>query len=105
MATQATTHRGTAVRIQPRRWLVRLALRSLVVPVAAWAIDEAVSRTEAARGASTGTRALRVGAHWLHSQGNGPVARRLRSKDPLERPVAESTASSTTVTVLPSSTP
>ena len=56
----------------------RLALVTVALPVAAWALEQAARRLEARGSAARWSRRLRGGADWLGRQGRGPLAERLR---------------------------
>ena len=65
-----------------RRALKRLAIITVLIPLAAWALDEAARRAEAREGAAPWGRRLRQGADWLGGFGRGPLARRMRRQRP-----------------------
>jgi hypothetical protein len=58
------------------------AILAIVVPAAAYALDGLGKSIEDRRGASTLTRALRSGGDFFRRHGRGPLARRLRERDP-----------------------
>ena len=62
-----------------RRRLGQLAVVTVALPVAAWALDRAAEQAEAKNPGSTSSRRLRQGADLLHGVGRGPLARRLRT--------------------------
>jgi hypothetical protein len=70
------------VASRARRTLKRLAVITVLIPLAAWALDEAAKRAEAREGASPWGRRLRQGADWLGGFGRGPLARRMRRQRP-----------------------
>jgi hypothetical protein len=59
-----------------RRGLRRLAIITVAIPLAAWALEELARRTEARRPASPWSRRLRQGSEWVGTFGRGPLARR-----------------------------
>jgi hypothetical protein len=65
-----------------RRTLKRLAIITVLIPLTAWALDEAAKRAEAREGASPWGRRLRQGADWLGGFGRGPLASRMRRQRP-----------------------
>ena len=65
-----------------RRVLKRLAIITILVPLAAWALEEAARRAEAREGASPWGQRLRQGADWLGRFGRGPLASRMRRQRP-----------------------
>jgi hypothetical protein len=65
-----------------RRALKRLAIITVLIPLAAWALDEAARRAEARHGAAPWGRRLRQGADWLGGFGRGPLASRMRRQRP-----------------------
>jgi hypothetical protein len=58
------------------------ALLAVGVPVAAYVLDGVGKSIEERRGESGLTRRLRSGGDWLRGHGRGPIARRLRERDP-----------------------
>ena len=66
------------MRNRTRRRVRQLALIMVVVPAAAWALEEAARRVDAREaGSATGQR-LRQGADILRGFGAGPLVDRLR---------------------------
>jgi hypothetical protein len=65
-----------------RRGLKRLAIITILIPLAAWALEEAARRAEARQDASPWGRRLRQGADWLGGFGRGPLANRMRRQQP-----------------------
>jgi hypothetical protein len=73
--------RGRVAR-RASRGLRRLAIITVLVPLAAWALEEAARRAEARGDASPWGRRLRQGANWLGGFGRGPLASRMRRQRP-----------------------
>ncbi|HEY3035855.1 MAG TPA: hypothetical protein VGJ54_14515 [Streptosporangiaceae bacterium] len=73
--------RGRVAR-RASRGLRRLAIITVLVPLAAWALEEAARRAEARGDTSPWTRRLRQGANWLGGFGRGPLASRMRRQRP-----------------------
>jgi hypothetical protein len=70
----------------------RVALVTVVVPVAAWALEQAARRAEARDKTSPTSRRLRQGADFVQRFGSGPLAARLggdRSRRPPGDPEAQ----------------
>lgn len=65
-----------------RRGLKRLAIITILIPLAAWALEEVARRAEAREGDSPWGRRLRQGADWLGGFGRGPLAGRMRRQRP-----------------------
>jgi hypothetical protein len=65
-----------------RRGLKRLAIITILIPLAAWALEEAARRAEARQDASQWGRRLRQGADWVGGFGRGPLAKRMRRQRP-----------------------
>jgi hypothetical protein len=74
------SNRARRGRISRRaiRGLRRLAIITIVVPLAAWALDKAARRAEARGDTSPWGRRLRQGADWVGGYGRGPLAKRMR---------------------------
>src|SRR5262245_36260405 len=70
------------VASRARRALKRVAVITVLIPLAAWALDEAAKRAEARGGTSPWGRRLRQGADWLGGFGRGPLASRMRRQRP-----------------------
>jgi hypothetical protein len=67
------------VRQGTKRWLRRLALVAIAIPVAAWALEWAARQAEARGGrADQLGRWLHRGAELIGRYGRGPLASRLR---------------------------
>ena len=64
-----------------RRFRQYLVL-ALAVPVIAYVLDGLGGAIEERRGPSRMTRTLRSGGDYLRRHGRGPIARRLRARDP-----------------------
>ncbi|HZD38273.1 MAG TPA: hypothetical protein VE664_06505 [Actinomycetes bacterium] len=60
----------------------RLAIITILVPLAAWALEEAARRAEARGDTSPWSRRLRQGADWVGGFGRGPLAKRMRHQRP-----------------------
>jgi hypothetical protein len=73
--------RGRMAR-RARRGLRRLAIITVLIPLAAWALDEAARRAEARGDTSPWGRRLRQGADWVGGFGRGPLASRMRRQRP-----------------------
>jgi hypothetical protein len=73
--------RGRVAR-RASRGLRRLAIITILVPLAAWALEEAARRAEARGDTSPWGRRLRQGADWLGGFGRGPLASRMRRQRP-----------------------
>jgi hypothetical protein len=65
-----------------RRGLKRLAIVTILIPLAVWALEELARRAEARQDASPWSRRLRQGADWLGGYGRGPLAKRMRHQRP-----------------------
>ncbi len=65
-------------RRRARQGLKRLAVITIAVPLAAWALEEAARRAQARNTASPWSRRLRRAADWVGGFGRGPLARRIR---------------------------
>jgi hypothetical protein len=74
--------RGGRMARRARRGLKRLAIITILIPLAAWALDEAARRAEARGDSSPWGRRLRQGADWLGRFGRGPLASRMRRQRP-----------------------
>jgi hypothetical protein len=74
--------KGAGRRRLARRVVRRLAVITILVPLAAWALEEAARRAEARGDTSPWTRRLRQGADWVGGFGRGPLARRMRHQRP-----------------------
>lgn len=79
MARRARRGRVTS---RARRTLRRVAVITVLIPLAAWALDEAAKRAEAHDSASPWGRRLRQVADWLGGFGRGPLASRMRRQRP-----------------------
>ena len=73
--------RGRVAR-RASRGLRRVAIITVLVPLAAWALEEAARRAEARGDTSPWGRRLRQGADWLGGFGRGPLASRMRRQRP-----------------------
>ncbi len=73
--------RGRVAR-RARRTYKRLAVITILIPLAAWALDEAARRAEARGDDSPWGRRLRQGAEWVGGFGRGPLANRMRRQRP-----------------------
>jgi len=73
--------RGRVAR-RARRTFQRLAGITILIPLAAWALDEAARRAEARGDDSPWGRRLRQGAEWVGGFGRGPLANRMRRQRP-----------------------
>ena len=62
-----------------RRRLGQLAVVTVALPVAAWALERAAQQAEAKNPGSASSRRLRQGAESMHGAGRGPLASRLRN--------------------------
>jgi hypothetical protein len=68
------------MRRSTKRRIGQLAILTVGIPVAAWALEEMARRTEARKGSSATSRRLQQGAEWLGHLGRGPLAARLRER-------------------------
>jgi hypothetical protein len=57
-------------------------LLAVGVPIIAYLLDGVGSALEERRGSSSMTKAMRSGGDFLRRRGRGPLARRLRERDP-----------------------
>jgi hypothetical protein len=73
--------RGRVAR-RASRGLRRVAIITVLVPLAAWALEEAARRAEARGDTSPWARRLRQGANWVGGFGRGPLASRMRRQRP-----------------------
>lgn len=73
--------RGRMAR-RARRGLKRLAIITILIPLAAWALDKVAKRAEARGDESPWGPRLRQGADWVGGYGRGPLAKRMRSQRP-----------------------
>jgi hypothetical protein len=62
-----------------RRRLGQLAVVTVALPVAGWALERAAQQAEAKNPGSTSSRRLRQGADFMQGAGRGPLASRLRN--------------------------
>jgi hypothetical protein len=65
------------MRTTTRHRARQLALVTVAVPVAAWALEQAARRAEARDKTSPTSRRLRQGANFVQRLGRGPLADRL----------------------------
>jgi hypothetical protein len=75
------------MRIRMKRRVLRVALVTVAVPVAAWALEQVARRAEARDKTSPTSRRLRQGADFVQRFGRGPLAARLGG-DRSQRPPA-----------------
>jgi hypothetical protein len=76
----ANSNRKGRVRRRAKRMLKRVAIITVLIPLAAWALDEAARRAEGRQGASPMSQRLRQGSEWVGRFGRGPLARRMRQR-------------------------
>jgi hypothetical protein len=76
----ANSNRKGRVRSRAMRALKRLAVITVLIPLAAWALDEAARRAEGRQGSSPTSQRLRQGADWVGRFGRGPLAKRMRER-------------------------
>ena len=76
----ANSNRKGRVRRRANRMLKRLAIITVLIPLAAWALDEAARRAEGRQGPSPMSQRLRQGADLLGRRGRGPLAKRMRER-------------------------
>jgi hypothetical protein len=77
MANRAGRAKGMMAR-RARRLIKRLAIITVLIPLAAWALEEAARRSDARNQASPWGQRLRQGSEWVGRFGRGPLANRLR---------------------------
>jgi hypothetical protein len=68
------------MRIRMKRRVLRVALVTVAVPVAAWALEQAARRAEARGTTSPTSRRLRQGADLVQRFSRGPLADRLQRR-------------------------
>jgi hypothetical protein len=76
----ANSNRKGKVRMRAKRMLKRLAVITVLIPLAAWALDEAARRAEGRQGPSRMSERLRKGADLIGRRGRGPLAKRMRER-------------------------
>jgi hypothetical protein len=79
MANNNRSNRKGRIRRRAMRTLRRLAIITVLIPLAAWALDEAARRAER-QGSSPMSQRLRQGSDWLGGMGRGPLAKRMRQR-------------------------
>jgi hypothetical protein len=78
----ANSNRKGRMARRAKRTLKRLAIITVLIPLAAWALEEAARRAEGRQGASPMSQRLRQGAEWVGGFGRGPLAKRMRRQRP-----------------------
>jgi hypothetical protein len=68
------------MRTRTKRRAGQLTLVTVAAPVAAWALEQAARRADAADKSSVTSRRLRQGADFVQRFGRGPLADRLRQR-------------------------
>lgn len=76
----AKSSRQGKVRRRAKRMLKRVAIITVLIPLAAWALDEAARRAEGRQGPSKMSERLRQGADVVGRRGRGPLAKRVRER-------------------------
>jgi hypothetical protein len=77
MAKREGRAKGMMAR-RARRLVKRLAIITVLIPLAAWALEEAARRSDSRNQASPWGQRLRQGSEWVGGFGRGPLANRLR---------------------------
>jgi hypothetical protein len=78
MTTKTARRAKSMAAARAKRLVKRLAVVTVLIPLAAWALEEAARRADRRNQTSPWGQRLRQGSEWVGGFGRGPLANRLR---------------------------
>ena len=85
MATKTARRAKGMAAARAKKLVKRLAVVAVLVPLAAWALEEAARRADRRNQSSPWGQRLHQGSEWVGGYGRGPLANRLRHPPESER--------------------